>query len=273
MISKAHITAWRQTVPWALDTQVEQDLVISRALVELFSDPLLQKAVAFRGGTALHKLFLQPPGRYSEDIDLVQVDGQSIGPVLDAIHARLDFWLGKPQWKQGAGRATLYYRFESELPPVTTLKLKVEINTREHFTVLGHQSAEYSVDSPWFKGKSQILTYRAEELLGTKLRALYQRKKGRDLFDLSEALTRISSLDSKQVLECFNRYVAHDGTTVSRAEFEANLFGKISDPIFLADVPKLLAGGFSFDPLDAHKRVQNALVKHLPGEPWKGKKK
>jgi hypothetical protein len=130
MISKAHITAWRQTVPWALDTQVEQDLVISRALVELFSDSLLQKAVAFRGGTALHKLFLQPPGRYSEDIDLVQVDGQPIGPVLDAIHMRLDSWLGKPQWKQGTGRATLYYRFESELPPVTTLKLKVEINTR-----------------------------------------------------------------------------------------------------------------------------------------------
>jgi predicted nucleotidyltransferase component of viral defense system len=273
MISKAHITAWRQTVPWALDTQVEQDLVISRALVELFSDSLLQKAVAFRGGTALHKLFLQPPGRYSEDIDLVQVDGQPIGPVLDAIHMRLDSWLGKPQWKQGTGRATLYYRFESELPPVTTLKLKVEINTREHFTVLGHQSIEYSVDSPWFKGKSKILTYQVEELLGTKLRALYQRKKGRDLFDLDEALARMPSLNSKQVLECFNRYVTNDGTAVSRAEFESNLASKINDPIFLADVPKLLANGISFDPLGAHKKIRAAFLDHLSGAPWKGRTK
>lgn len=45
--------------------------------------------------------------------------------------------------------------------------------------------------SPWFHGEALLLTYCAEELLGTKMRALYQRKKGRDLFDLSESLTRI----------------------------------------------------------------------------------
>lgn len=177
MISKTYITAWRQTAPWALDTQVEQDLVISRALVELFTDPYLRKAVAFRGGTALHKIFLQPPGRYSEDIDLVQVDGKPIGPILDAIHARLDPWLGKPQWKQGAGRATLTYRFDSESQPITALKLKVEINTREHFSLMGYKSVKYSVDNPWFNGTAPILTFQIEELLGTKLRALYNAKR------------------------------------------------------------------------------------------------
>lgn len=35
MIPRAFITHWRSSVPWALDEQVEQDLVISRALVEL----------------------------------------------------------------------------------------------------------------------------------------------------------------------------------------------------------------------------------------------
>jgi len=44
--------------------EVEHDLVISRALVELFSDPVLGERLAFRGGTALHKLFLRPPARY-----------------------------------------------------------------------------------------------------------------------------------------------------------------------------------------------------------------
>ena len=39
--------------------------------------------------------------------------------------------------------------------------------------------------SRWFTGAAKVLTYDLDELLGTKLRALYQRKKGRDLFDLN----------------------------------------------------------------------------------------
>jgi len=92
--------------------------------------------------------------------------------------ARLDPWLGEPRWKQGQGRATFLYRFESETQPVTPLKLKVEINTREHLCVLGLRRMRYQPDSPWHAGATDVLTYELEELLGTKLRALYQRKKG-----------------------------------------------------------------------------------------------
>lgn len=72
MIPRAAITAWCPSAPWATDAQVEQDLVLSRAVVEIFSEPTLASALVFRGGTALHKLFLTPAARYSEDIDLVQ---------------------------------------------------------------------------------------------------------------------------------------------------------------------------------------------------------
>ena len=76
MIPRAHVTAWRASAPWPTDAQVEQDLVLSRALVEMFSSADVAQAVAFRGGTALHKIFLGSPGRYSEDNDLVQVDAK-----------------------------------------------------------------------------------------------------------------------------------------------------------------------------------------------------
>ena len=72
MIPKIYITKWGEHVPWLFDMQLEQDLLISRALVELFSNPHISEALAFRGGTALYKLFLTPAPRYSEDIDLVQ---------------------------------------------------------------------------------------------------------------------------------------------------------------------------------------------------------
>ena len=73
---------------------------------------------------------------------------------------------------------TFLYRFESETKPITPPKLEVETNTREQLCVLGPRPARFQVDSPWHSGAADVLTYEPEELLGTKLRALYQRKKG-----------------------------------------------------------------------------------------------
>ena len=272
MISRAHIAAWRSKAPWSSDAQVEQDLVLSRALVDLFGDDLLAREVALRGGTALHKLHFDPPGRYSEDIDLVQVNAGPIGPVMNAVRARLDPWLGKPQWKQGQGRVTIVYRFDSETRPITPLRLKVETNTREHFCVLGPRRARFQVDSPWHSGVANVLTYEPEELLGTKLRALYQRKKSRDLFDLSEALTRFADLDAEKVVACFTRYLESEGRRVTRADFEDNLADKIEDKVFLSDLPPLLALGVSFDPATALARVRDAFISRLDESASKKKK-
>ena len=104
MIPRDYITEWRKEAPWVENFQVEQDLIISRALVDLFSQPLLSRALAFRGGTALYKLHLKPPARYSEDIDLVQTAAEPAGKMMEAVRGVLDSWLGKPQWnKQKAG--------------------------------------------------------------------------------------------------------------------------------------------------------------------------
>ena len=166
MIPRAHITAWRANAPWATDAQVEQDLVISRALVEIFSDAALADAFAFRGGTALHKIFFQPAARYSEDIDLVQIAAKPIGPALDALRARLDPWLGTPQRTRGEGRVALAYRFDAEGLPVTRLRLKVEINAREHFAVHGHHRRRVRVDNPWFSGGAESSPSRSKSCLG-----------------------------------------------------------------------------------------------------------
>jgi predicted nucleotidyltransferase component of viral defense system len=168
----------------------------------IFNHPLLTEQLAFRGGTALFKLHL-PPARYSEDIDLVQVQAGPIGPVMDALQEKLNPWLGIPKRKQFEGRVTLTNRMESEegLP----LKLKVEINSREHFTVLGFDRRQFSVESRWFTGSATILTYQLDELLGTKVRALCQRKKGRDLFDLWKAFA-LTEINLAHVVGCFIRF-------------------------------------------------------------------
>ena len=57
MIFQTAITHWRNIAPWPQDAQVEQDLILCRALVQIFQDAGLAKALLLRGGTALHKLF------------------------------------------------------------------------------------------------------------------------------------------------------------------------------------------------------------------------
>lgn len=269
MIPQANITAWRAVAPWPDDAQVEQDLVLSRAVVELFGEPKLAGKIALRGGTSLNKLFIKPQCRYSEDIDLVQTQAEAIGPVLDAIRKNLDPWLGKPARKASGGNVTLTYRFESEIAPVRPLRLKIEINTREHFTVLGLRKQAFAVASPWFTGMADITTYELDELLGTKMRALYQRRKSRDLFDLWLCIDR-KLLNPDRVVACFGRYMDQEGHPVSRAQFEQNLHGKQSDPDFMDDIAPLLTPSVWYDPVEAMKLVREVLIERVQGEPWRG---
>jgi len=269
VIPRANITAWRKTAPWPDNAQVEQDLLLSRALVELFNRPIVAEQAAFRGGTALHKLFFDPPGRYSEDIDLVQRVAEPIGPLVADMRAALDPWLGKPKWKAAHGRFTLSYRFDSSFEPVVRMRLKLEINTREHFAVHGFTSREETVSNPWFSGTSPIVTYALSELLATKLRALFQRKKGRDLFDLWLGLGHAES-DPDSLLEAFGRYMEFSGTPVTRAHFEENMAAKMCDAAFLGDVSPLLRTGTRYDPAEAWSRVHDTLISRLPGDKWKG---
>ena len=268
MIPRDYITEWRAQAPWIQDFQVEQDLVISRALIAIFSHPFLCKSLAFRGGTAFYKLYLKPPARYSEDIDLVQIDAIPAGPVMDALREVLDPWLGKPQWKQSEGRVTFNYRFQSEDMPPLRLQLKVEINSREHFAVYGFIREHFSVSSRWFEGECEINTYTLDELLATKLRALYQRRKGRDLFDLMIAL-ETAEVDPDRVITAFSEYINHGGHRVTRVLFEQNLNAKLSDPRFNADIGPLLATGFHWDSKKAAETVGARLIARLPGEPAK----
>ena len=120
MIPRSDIVFWRQNSPWQLDGQVEQDLVISRALVELFTDEAIRQNLAFRGGTALYKLYMDKPVRYSEDIDLVQVAPKPIGKIIDKIKERLAFIDTSPRVNQKNRNNTIIFCFNSEIAPIPT---------------------------------------------------------------------------------------------------------------------------------------------------------
>jgi predicted nucleotidyltransferase component of viral defense system len=269
LIPAAYIQAWSAKAPWPDARQVEQDLIICRALCDLFNAPALKGKIAFRGGTAINKLLFKQPLRYSEDIDLVQIEAEPIGDTVDAIREALS-WLGKCRSEQAGHSMHLVFRFTPEVDARTTLKLKVEINTREHSHLFGIKSYPFAVDSDWYKGKVEIASFEPEELFGTKLRALLQRRKNRDLFDLHCGLEQLA-LDPDKLIACFDHYLALEDRPITRAAAEQRMLEKLTRSL-TEDIAPLLPAGTRFnddDALQAFERVWRELITRIRGDAWR----
>lgn len=269
MIPAAYIQEWSGKAPWPDLRQVEQDLIISCALCDLFNSPALAGKIAFRGGTAINKLIFRQPLRYSEDIDLVQTRPEPIGTTIDAIREALP-WLGKCNRHQAGHSMHLVFKFAPEVDPETSLKLKVEINTREHESLFDTKQYPFEVDCSWHQAKTEILSFEPEELFGTKLRALLQRRKNRDLFDLREGLKQLS-MDPDKLIASFEHYLALEGTPITRAIAERRMLEKLGRSL-TDDIAPLLPAGIRFDDsdaLDAFNHVWTELITRIKGDPWK----
>ena len=273
MIPALNIVAWGATVPWAELRQVEQDLIISRAIVEVFRESFLHRELRFRGGTALNKLHFPAPLRYSEDIDFVRTTAGPIGPILDRIRSVLEPWLGHASFDQSPIAPKLRFRVPAEDDPTAQIRLKIEINTTEIEAYDTPVEIPFGVDNPWFSGTANVATFSREEMLATKLRALLQRDKGRDLFDITHALTVFGDFNVSRVTECFGLYLNHSGLRISRAQAEKRMFTKLRKSSFMNDVRPLVSATEATKLTDttikaAFMLVFTSLIERLPGEPW-----
>ena len=244
MIPVSYVQAWSVKAHWPDARQSEQDLIICRALCDLFNAPALKDKIAFRGGTAINKLLLKQPLRYSEDIDLVQT--------------------------QAGHSMHLVFKFTPEADPQATLKLKVEINTREHQHLFGIRSYPFAVNSDWYQGETEIASFEPEEIFGTKLRALLQRRKNRDLFDLHHGLDQLA-MDRDKLIACFDHYLALEGKPITRAVAEQRMLEKLTRSL-TEDIAPLLPAGVRFnddDAMLAFEHVWTELITRIKGDAWK----
>jgi predicted nucleotidyltransferase component of viral defense system len=277
-ITRQDILAHQAIVPWSAQHQVEQDLLLCRAMVALFDDAFLSAQIAMRGGTLLHKVHLAPPARYSEDIDLVVVGTRPEEHIRRAVRRVLADVLGTPKasvWDtiKLALRNTvkpsrvlrMTYSLPSIIEPGRMLDIVVEANVTERKP---HRSV---VEIPFgfpFRDKSvqtQIKGYDIHEMLGTKMRAMFQRKRGRDLFDLYWALTKSTSpVDPSAIIKSFQHYMKQEGTKAGRAEFVGILEAHLKDGGFCSDMEPLLRHGISYDPQSAGSYIKANLLSLLP---------
>lgn len=158
MIPNAYIQEWSLKAPCPQSSQIEQSLIICRVLCDLFNSKKLEGKLAFRGGTAINKLLFEKPLRYSEDIDLVQTRQEPIGDTVNAIREVLK-WLGEFNYKPAAHSIHLLYKFAPESAPNSVLKVKIEINTREHQSLHSLKNYGFDLDSEWHKASTNIVSF------------------------------------------------------------------------------------------------------------------
>ena len=228
MITEADIRRWRGEVPWTDADNVEQDLVLSRLIIEIANHPLLGEELVFRGGTCFHKIWLDRPWRYSEDLDYVRRTAGGVGEVLDALREVGDA-VGFDRASTDVRRhpkLRLFSTFESGQP----MRIKIEMNTFERSPAQMITTVPFRIDTSWFTGRADVPTFTLEELVATKIRALYQRRKGRDLFDMWLAVE------------------------------EANLDAKLEDTRFTTDLETLVAVGPERYTIEAGAEVARAVI-------------
>ena len=258
MIPRAFVTEWQHTAPWVADEQIEQDLILCRILVELYQNDFIREHLVFRGGTALNKLFYPSPVRYSEDLDFVQISAGPIKEIVETIQSIIDPWLGKSSTNPRKDGFRIYYSFIPENDQEGKKRIKIEINTREHFSVFPIREMKFGVKSQWFSGYCTLKTYELSEMLGTKMRALYQRKKGRDLFDIDWSLKH-HQLDYKEIIKSFHKYMNFGGYSVSSDLYLANLENKLRSPVFRNDIVNFKRADVEYDIHIAFENVKKLI--------------
>ncbi len=277
-ITRQDILAHQAVVPWAAQYQVEQDLLLCRAMVALFDDTFLSSQIAMRGGTLLHKVHLAPAARYSEDIDLVAVGTRPEDHIRRAIRRVLTDVLGTPKasvWDtltlairntvKPSRVLRITYSARSIIEPNRTLDIVVEVNVTERTP---HRAVVEMPFSFLFRDKAVqtcIRGFDIHEMLGTKMRAMFQRKRGRDLFDLYWALTKSPTpVDPVAIIASFEHYLKQEGTKAGRAEFIGILANHLNDPGYCSDTDPLLRSGIIYDPQSAGRYVKANLLNLLP---------
>lgn len=232
MIPENSITAWSAYAPWSTRAQIEQDLLLSRLMIEISNSDYLGKDLIFRGGTCLHKLHLPTPYRYSEDLDYVRENTYGIKDTfteLDRIASNIGF-----STSTELNKIPKFF-MRTTATDGSNIKIKIEINAHERTFAHPRIRMKHTITSNWFTGSAEILTFQIEEMIATKIRALYQRRKGRDLFDLWLALN-VLNLDPSEIISSFACY--NPGFTAKQSI--ANLREKLQKEDFRKDLSLML---------------------------------
>jgi hypothetical protein len=221
--------------------------------------------LAMRGGTCLHKLHLPTPLRYSEDLDYVRATRTGVKPFTQALGRIADRLGLTVSSRQRSGQMVHVYFDAEPTEGIGRIRIKIEMNIAETESHRPRTAVRHAAETSWWSGEAEIPTFEPTELLATKLRALYQRSKGRDLFDRWLGLTVLEA-DPDEIAAGYNHYMGD--AIFSYPELRDNLTAKLANPSFRHDLDALVTRApAEYDLGTAADLVMHALGSRLRDAP------
>lgn len=203
VIAKRELLSLR--AKWGIDSPViEKDYVLGWLLAAIASEPALTKTWIFKGGTCLRKCYYETY-RLSEDLDFTVIEGGIEEPAgLSAVFKRIGGWLQAQagielfiddhtfiRRRNTRGNPTTQGRiaFRGPNPPPVLPKLKIDITSDELLVEppVRRPIVHHFSDGPLPVEGAQC--YSITEIMAEKTRALTQRCRPRDLYDVVHLLT------------------------------------------------------------------------------------
>ena len=211
------------------------------------------------GDLALNKLLFPLFVRYSEDLDFVLIKPGSIKKIVSTFRELIDPWLGPSRLEPVKNGFRIYYQFVPESDPEGKKRINIEINTNEIFTLYPLIRLEFEVPSKWYSSQCYLKVYDLNELMGIKLRALYQELRGRDLFDLDWVICT-QEVDLDKIVIAFKVHLNHQKNLISAMEFLLRLKQKLNDDRFHHYQDKYLWNHPNFSPRAAFENIKNIII-------------
>lgn len=172
----------------------------------------------FKGGTALNKLYFPETWRYSEDLDL-GVDGayrgseEELATALDdaARRSGIDFEVTQHREMQNDGYPTHYVDIDVQYTAVLGHKntTSVDVMVDDYVAFGSVEHVHQYEDVPEFT----VTAYSLEEIFAEKLRALYQRTRARDYYDLYRMVSE-AEVDDSVIRPAFERKCEHENLDI-----------------------------------------------------------
>jgi predicted nucleotidyltransferase component of viral defense system len=195
MISRTRLNELAQE--WGVSERVvEKDYVIGWLLWGIGTEPTLRQEWVFKGGTCLKKCYIETY-RFSEDLDFTILPGGpflpgEVAPLFARILERvnqasgIDLAARPPVFKQRgswpAAEGRIYYRGPRQTPNVESIKIDLLASERVvRPTALRAIAHPYADPLP---APDSVRCYRFDELFAEKIRALGERCRARDLYDV-----------------------------------------------------------------------------------------
>jgi predicted nucleotidyltransferase component of viral defense system len=200
VITRADII--ERVAEWQLTEEVvEKDYVLGWLLWGIAQDPVLGERWVFKGGTCLKKCYIETH-RFSEDLDFTVLPGgpyqpEEITPHLERTLRRVYDASGinfssqssrlrpRPDGLSTEGR--VYYIGPRQMPMAARVKLDISANETVVRPPVLREIAHPYPDGPL---RGQVRTYSFEEVFAEKIRAMAQRARPRDLYDIVNLFRR-----------------------------------------------------------------------------------